>query len=190
MSGAEAREWSWLGFSPCETVEYHELPLDQFEPRLAPLCERLREQRRIPESAQIVPLYEVDLAAVAQLHVAQLGGDTPTLMRRLRGEGPDAFSAQYSRVLLIDGKVSGFILGHRTSREVIHVDANVLEPAVRGGWANIWLKLEATRGAMSIGIKTFEFTTFDHYTDTRSFTAKLQGTTTRTMVLMHRPIGG
>src|SRR5262249_20364963 len=42
MLGDEAREWSWLGFSPCETVEHHELPLDQFEPRLAPLCERLR----------------------------------------------------------------------------------------------------------------------------------------------------
>ena len=86
------------------------------------------------------------------------------------------------------GDVSGFILGHRTSREVIHVDANVLEPAVRGGWANIWLKLEATRGAISIGVKTFVFTTFDHYADTRSFTEKLQGATVRTMVLMYRPI--
>jgi GNAT superfamily N-acetyltransferase len=188
LLGEEARGWTWLGFSPCETVEHHELPLDQFEPRLAPLYERMRKQGRIPESAQIIPLYEADFEAVTRLHLALLGGDAATLMRRIRGEGPDAFSAQYSRVLLIDGRVSGFILGHRTSREVIHVDANVLEPTVRGGWANIWLKLEATRGAISIGVKTFVFTTFDHYADTRSFTEKLQGVTARTMVLMYRPI--
>ena len=29
--------WQWLGFKPCETVETQRLPLDQFEPRLAPL---------------------------------------------------------------------------------------------------------------------------------------------------------
>jgi hypothetical protein len=189
-SGEEAREWSWLGFSPCETVEYHELPLDQFEPRLAPLCERLRKQGRIPTSAKIVPLYEADLEAVMRLHLAQLGGDAASIIRRLCGEGADAFSARYSRVLLVDGSVMGFILAHRVSRDVAHVDANVVEPSLRGGWANIWLKLEATRGAMSIGITKFVFTTFDHYGDTRSFTEKLQGITVRTTVLMYRPIGG
>jgi GNAT superfamily N-acetyltransferase len=188
LLGEKARGWTWLGFSPCDTVEHHELPLDQFEPRLAPLYERMRKQGRIPESAQIIPLYEADFDAVTQLHLAVLGGDAPTLLRRMRGEGPDAFSAQYSRVLLLDGRVAGFILGHRTSREVIHVDANVLDPQLRGGWANIWLKLEATRGALSIGVQTFVFTTFDHYADTRSFTEKLQGSTVRTMVLMYRPI--
>jgi GNAT superfamily N-acetyltransferase len=187
--GDEMRGWTWLGFSPCETVEHHELPLDQFEPRLAPLCARMRKQGRIPASAQIIPLYEADLEAVTQLHLAQLGGDAATLMRRLCGEGPDAFSARYSRILLVDGRVMGFILAHRASRDVAHVDANVVEPSLRGGWANIWLKLEATRGAISIGVKTFVFTTFDHYADTRSFTEKLQGTTVRTTVLMYRQIG-
>jgi GNAT superfamily N-acetyltransferase len=186
--GTEMRDWTRLGFSPCETVEHHELPLNQFEPWLAPIYARMRKQGRIPDSAKIIPLYEADFDAVVQLHLAQLGGDAATLMRRLRGETADAFSARYSCVLLIEGQVSGFILGHRTSHDVIHVDANVLEPAVRGGWANIWLKLEATRGAISIGVKTFVFTTFDQYADTRSFTKKLQGATVRKMVLMYRPL--
>ena len=42
------RAWAALGFSPCETVEYHELPLDQFEPQLAPLYERMRQRGKIP----------------------------------------------------------------------------------------------------------------------------------------------
>jgi GNAT superfamily N-acetyltransferase len=187
-AGTEMRDWTSLGFLPCETVEHHELPLDQFEPRLAPIYERMRKQGRIPESAKIIPLYDADFDAVVQLHLAQLGGDASTLMRRLRGETPDAFSARYSQVLILDGCTMGFILAHRASQDIAHVDANVIEPSLRGGWANIWLKLESTRGALSLGIKTFVFTTFDHYADTRSFTEKLQGTTVRTMVLMHRPI--
>ena len=43
-------------------------------------------------------------------------------------------------------------------------------------------------GALRLGIKNFEFTTFDHYTDTRGFTSKLGGQTTRSSVLMFRPL--
>jgi GNAT superfamily N-acetyltransferase len=186
LDGDEMRVWSALGFSPCETVEYHELPLDQFEPQLAPIYERLRRRGKIPPSARIVRLYESDIHAVAQLHLSQLGGDLTSLIQKLRGDVPGAFAARYSRVLLIDERVVGFILGHRVERDVVHVDANVLAPEVRGGWANVWLKLEATRGGLQWGIKKFVFTTFDHYVDTRSFTKRLQGVTVRTMVLMHR----
>jgi len=188
LNSNEMRCWSWLGFVPCEQVQEHELALDQFEPRLAPLYERLKSSGRIPDSARIVPLYEADMEQVVQLHLKQLGGDPMTLARRIRGEASDAFAPRHSRVLLVDGQVAGFILGHRTSREVVRVDADVVDPALRGGWANVWLKLEATRGALAWGIEKFVFTTFDHYTDTRSFTKKLEGVTVRTTVLMYRPI--
>jgi hypothetical protein len=90
--------------------------------------------------------------------------------------------------LYVDDKVRGFILGHLTGRHTAVADANVLHPSVRGGWANLWLKLEATRGGLRLGMKYFEFTTFDHYSDTRRFTEKLGGTTLRTKVLMFRPL--
>ena len=188
LDGEEMRAWAALGFSPCETVEHHELPLDEFEPQLAPLYERMRQRGRIPDSARIIPLYEADAEEVARLHLAQLGGDPATLAQKLRGDVPGSFAARYSRVLLVDDRVVGFILGHRVARDVVHVDANVLDPAVRGSWANVWLKLEATRGALQWGIKTFVFTTFDHYTDTRSFTERMRGVTVRTTVLMYRPL--
>jgi hypothetical protein len=68
------------------------------------------------------------------------------------------------------------------------VDANIVAPEIRGSWANVWLKLEATRGALKWGIRTFVFTTFDHYADTRSFTERMQGVTVKTTVLMYRPL--
>jgi hypothetical protein len=118
-----------------------------------------------------------------------MGGDRGELYRKLRGEGTGAFHPRYSRVLLVDGKVKGCILSHRISADVAQVDANILDASVRGGWANVWLKLEATRCATKLGVTTFQFTSFDQYTDTRSFTTRLGGTTTQAMQLFYRPIG-
>ncbi len=185
---AEMRGWVGLGFLPCETVQEHTLPLNQFELQLAPLLNRMRERGRIPPSARIIPLYQANLPAVLQLHLDQLGGDRGELYRKLRGVGAGVFHPRYSRVLVIGDKILGCILAHRRDQETAVVDADIIDPSVRGGWANVWLKLEATRGAMRLGIKRFRFTSFDHYSDTRSFAAKLGGTVTQTTVLMMRPI--
>jgi GNAT superfamily N-acetyltransferase len=188
LDGEEQRAWAALSFIPCETVQYHELPLEQFELELAPLLERMQQKGKIPKTAQIIPLFEAEIDSIVRLHLEVLGGDAASLLRKLRGEVSESFSARYSKVLLLDGQTVGFILGHRVARDVVHVDANVVAPDVRGGWANVWLKLEATREAIPWGIRKFVFTTFDHYSDTRSFTDRLQGVTVQTKVLMYRPL--
>ena len=183
----EMRGWEWLGFTPCESVEEHVLPIAQIEQTLGSLVDRMRSQRRIPVNARVIPLYQANMGAVLQLHLDHMGGHRDELYRKLRGQGQGAFLPRHSRVLLIDEQVKGCLLAHRTSRETIVVDANIVEPSLRGGWANAWLKIEAFRGAPA-GVKEFRFTSFDHYADTRSFTKKLGGTTTHTTVLMIRPL--
>lgn len=184
---SEMRGWEWLGFKACETVEEHALPLEQIESSLGPLMERMRARGRIPISARIIPLYQASLADVLQLHLDCLGGDRADLSRKLRGEGPAAYLPRHSRVLMVDDRLKGCLLAHRTGKDAVTIDANIVEPALRGGWANAWLKLEACRGAPA-GVKEVRFTTFDHYTDTRSFTKKLRGMTMRRTMLMFRPI--
>jgi hypothetical protein len=179
--------WERLRFAPCETVEENVLPIARIESRLGPLVDRLRSQGRIPKNARVIPLYQADPAAVLQLHLDNMGGDRGELYRKLRGQGPGAYLPRQSRVLLVDGQVKGCLLAHRASQESIVVDANIVEPALRGGWANAWLKLEAFRGA-PFGVTEFRFTSFDHYADTRSFTKKLGGYTARATVLMMRPL--
>jgi hypothetical protein len=188
LGGEEMQRWQQFGFAVCATVEEHLLPLDQFEPRLGPLVERMHQQGRIPADAQIIPLYRANHAAVLQLHLNHMGGDRGDLVRKLRGAGAGAFHPRYSRVLMMCDIVKGCILAHRGDKDTAIVDADIVDRSLRGGWANIWLKLESTRGARRLGIKQFHFTTFDHYTDTRSFARKLGGVTTRTTVLMIRPI--
>jgi hypothetical protein len=181
------RAWTWLGFQPCETVQEHVLPVRDIAARLVPLVERMKAAGRIPTDARVLPLYQTDWASVMQLHLDHMGGDRNELSRKLRGLGTGAFLPRQSKVLLIDGKVKGCLLASRVSKETIAVDANIVEPSLRGGWANAWLKLEAFQGAPP-GVDQFSFTSFDHYTDTRSFTRKLGGRIVRTTALMYRPI--
>jgi hypothetical protein len=171
-----------------EKVEEHELPLDQFEPLLAPLVARLRQSGRIPAEARIVPLYSVDPGAVMQVHLDHMGGERGSLYQKLRGQGNGAFHPRYSRVLMLGERVAGCILAHRKSPTIAAVDATILIPEVRGGWANVWLKLEATQGALSLGITHFHFSSFDHYADTRRFTDRLGGVTTKIWALMFRDL--
>jgi hypothetical protein len=149
----------------------------------------MRTAGKIPANACVIPLYRADHAAVLQFHLAQMGGDPAELSRKLQGQGSGAFLPRQSRVLLVEDQVKGCLLASRLSKETIVVDANIVEPSLRGGWANAWLKLEAFQGAPP-GVVQFSFTSFDHYTDTRSFTRKLGGSTVRRTALMYRPIDG
>jgi hypothetical protein len=188
LDGEEMRGWQRLDFEVCETVERHQLPLAPLRTLLTPMIERIRRHGRIPASARIIPLYQADLLDVLQLHLDNLGGDRADLHRRLRGRGRGAFLPQYSRVLLVDDKVRGCLLGHRKDPVTMVIDANIVDGSMRGGWANVWLKLDAAIGVRHLGIEKLEYTTFDHYDDTRSFTKKLGGITSGASVLMFRPI--
>lgn len=186
--GEEFAAWKGMGFHAAETVEEHELALEALEPRLAPLVEWLQANQRVPRDARIVPLYAADRQAVLDLHLAHLGGDRDDLLNRLQGRGSGAFHPRYSRVLTVGENVAGCLLAHRADRRTATVDAVVVAPELRDGWASVWLKLEACRGARSIGIERFLFKSFDRYEDTRRFAARLGGVTTRTWALMTRPV--
>jgi hypothetical protein len=148
----------------------------------------MQRQGRIPSTARIIPLYQANHPVVLQLHLDHLGGDRGDLYRKLKGSDAGAFHPRYSRVLMVGEAVMGCILAHRRDKDTAVVDADIVDPSLRGGWANVWLKLEATRGALRLGIKQFQFTTFDHYADTRSFAMKLGSVITRATVLMMRAI--
>jgi GNAT superfamily N-acetyltransferase len=190
LGSVEMDRWKWMHFEPIETVQEHSLPIKQFESRLGPMFERMRAKGHIPTGAKIVPLYQANAAAVMQLHLDHMGGNRRELYEKLRGHGVGVFHPRYSRVLLVDGRIRGCVLAHRADKHTARVDANIVDLALRGGWANVWLKLEASRHALALGIKQFTFTSFDHYTDTRSFSEKLGGTATRTTALMVRRFAG
>ena len=188
MDSPAMRGWQWLGFSVCETVEEHDLPIASVEARLSSIIERMARKGTIPAAASVVPLYAAGPAAIVRLHMAYLGGDHETLLRRVHGHAPDSFHPRYSLALMIGGNVVGCLLAHRQSQRAFAIDAIIVDRPLRNGWANLLLKLEAARRVRLEGATHIQFTSFDHYVDTRRFTEKLGGVTTRRHALMHRPI--
>lgn len=184
--GDAARVWAALGFSPGQRRTEYEADILQASSTLFPLFDEVRARGWIPEAARIVPLADADREAVAVLHVTYLGGNRRLLRPLLDGTASDCFHPKYSRVLLLDGSVVGFTLGRIGADGICEVDANVLHPSVRMGWANLWLKLEAAERLLEDGVRTMRYFTLEHHTDTRRISRQAGCRVLRTMAQMRR----
>ena len=184
-----ASAWARFGFTPCQRRMDFEADLAQAHATLLPLYERAREENWIPPGARIVPLANADLDAVVRLHTQCLGGTRRLLMPLLRGSATGAYDPQCSRVLLLDGKVVGFTLGRvHADESCSDVDANVIHPAVRLGWANLWLKFEAASVLLARGIRTIRYSTFQQHTDTHRVSRQVGARLLRTTIQLRRDL--
>ena len=183
-----ARAWAALGFSPARRKLEYEADIERASSTLIPLYRQVRESGYIPPTAAIVALGEADPDAVARLHVDYLGGTRRLLMPLLTGAAPDRYHPKYSRVMLLDGRVVGASLGRVHADGVCEVDAHVLHPSVRMGWANLWLKMEAAERLLADGIRTMRYFTLEHHTDTQRISRQAGCRLIRTLVQMRRGI--
>lgn len=188
-----ARAWTALGFSPAQRKLEYEADIAAASATLIPLYHQVRKQNWIPPAARIIPLSDADHEAVAALHVEYLGGNRRLLMPLLSGGVADRYDPKYSRVLLLDGRVVGFSLGRIGADGVCEVDAHVLHPSVRMGWANLWLKMEAAERLLEDGIRTMRYFSLEQHTDTRRISKQAGCRLLRILVQMRRaltPPGG
>lgn len=186
--GDAARVWAALGFSPAQRKLEYEADIAAASATLVPLYDQVRAQNWIPAAARIIPLSDADHEAVAALHVEYLGGNRRLLMPLLSGAAPDRYDPKYSRVMLLDGRVVGFSLGRIGADGVCEVDAHVLHPSVRMGWANLWLKMEAAARLLEDGIRTMRYFSLEQHTDTRRISRQAGCRLLRTLVQMRRAL--
>jgi GNAT superfamily N-acetyltransferase len=188
-----ARAWAAFGFAPARRKREYEADIAAASSTLVPLYEQVRASGYIPSNARIVPLSDADRGAVADLHVEYLGGSRRLLMPLLTGAAPDAYHPKYSRIILLDGRVVGASLGRVLPDGVCEVDAHVLHPSVRMGWANLWLKMEAAERLLEDGVRTMRYFTLEQHTDTHRISRQAGCRLLRTRVQMRRvlePTGG
>jgi GNAT superfamily N-acetyltransferase len=185
-----ARAWAALGFAPARRKREYEADIAAASSTLVPLYEQVRASGYIPPAAKILPLSEADAAAVADLHVEYLGGSRRLLMPLLTGAAPDAYHPKYSRIILLDGRVVGASLGRVLPGGVCEVDAHVLHPSVRMGWANLWLKMEAAERLLEDGVRTMRYFTLEQHTDTHRISRQAGCRLLRTVVQMRRVLSG
>ena len=183
-----ARAWAALGFSPARRKLEYEADIEQASSTLVPLYRQVRESGYIPATATIIPLGEADHDAVARLHAEYLGGSRRVLMPLLTGAAPDCYHPKYSRIILLDGRVVGASLGRILADGVCEVDAHVLHPSVRMGWANLWLKMEAAERLLEDGIRTMRYFTLEQHTDTQRISRQAGCRLIRSLVQMRREV--
>jgi GNAT superfamily N-acetyltransferase len=183
-----ARAWAALGFSPAQRKLEYEADIAAASSTLQPIYQQVLADKWIPETARMVPLGGADYDAIARLHVEYLGGSRRLLMPLLDGTAPDCFHPTYSRVMLLDGRVVGFSLGRIGAGGVCEVDAHVLHPSVRMGWANLWLKMEAAERLLEDGIRTMRYFSLEQHGDTRRISRQAGCRLLRTLVQMRREL--
>jgi hypothetical protein len=181
---AEEAFWQGLGFAEHQLRYAHEIGVVRGGSRLQPLLEQVREHGWIPEEARIIPLAEADIERVCELHLKYLGGELRTLLPLLDGSAPHPYDRQASVVLVEGERTLGFTLGWFPDPQTCEIAANVLDPSVRLGWADLMLKCAAYEAVKARGAEVFRFCTAEQHTDSRRTLGWVGGGTTRVEVRM------
>lgn len=164
---AEHSHWTSLGFTPRQLRYAHEITVSRSQERLTPIVGQIREHGWIPSNARIIPLAEANVSAVVGLHIRHLGGTRRELTPLLDGTAPQPYDRQASLVLLCGEQTMGFTLGRFPEPNVCEVSANVLDPAVRWGWADLTLKYAALQVLIKRKVERLRFFTAEQHTDSR-----------------------
>ena len=176
--------WAELGFKPHQFRYAHEIGAQRGHERLSPLVQQILDHGWAPENTRIIPLAEAEVEAVCHLYVRHLGGSARQLMRMLDGSSPQAYDRRASMVLLCGEQTKGFTLGWFPEPTVCEIAANVLDPSVRLGWADLLLKNAAVQAVLARGGEVLRFCTAEQHRDSRRTLEKVGGGVSRTEVRM------
>jgi hypothetical protein len=176
--------WAALGFTPHQIRYAHEISAQRAYERLSPLVEQIRDHGWAPVNSRIIPLVEADVQAVCDLHVQHLGGSARKLTPMLDGSATHPYDRYASMVLVCGEQTKGFTLGWFPEPRVCEIAANVLDPSVRLGWADLLLKQAALKAVLDRGGELFRFCTAEQHRDSRRTLERVGGGASRTEVRM------
>lgn len=159
------------------------------ERMLARYRARLDESGWIPTGARVIPLRDADPAEVARIVGRQFHSNPAALLARLRGQGGQAPDPDRSVVLLLDGETVGAQLLLVPPDDLPEVEANVVVPSLRRGWANLLLTHEGTRISVMHGTRAFRFYCDERTIDTVKLARRSGAEEVATDLVLRRPVG-
>jgi GNAT superfamily N-acetyltransferase len=178
-----------LGFQLYKKIFEYETSAAQALSAATGVYERLADRGRIPKSARLVSLKNVDESEVIAFHAAYLGGNAEGLLPRMGGGSVAPFEPHLSLVLLVDNRVMGVALGHlKPDPKIYEFDALVIHPTLRKGWASAWLRYEQTRRGVDLGCITARYMTFDPKLGARHSGKRTPSQLIHTTCWMRRPL--
>lgn len=193
----EAAVWQALGFTGRADVVVHAVDGVEVARAMRPIIDRYAP--RMPADARVVSLAEitdVQRDQIAELHLRHLGGTAGEIHGSLARDGDDTTETDHvqpywpgSPVLLRGDRVVGFSLSRPGSEPgVIRIDATVVDPDHRHGWANALLKYEQAVRSVAAGLPVGHFQTFEHHVDTKKFARRLGDHVVRRLAAFYMPL--
>jgi GNAT superfamily N-acetyltransferase len=159
------------GFTQYDEIHTFETDTRAFHSAMLRTRDRLRARGRIPEAASIVTLRDASPDAVATMVAAHFPGPRATTLSRLMPGAPEAYDLDNSVALLVGETLAGVLIySWRNGLPII--DVRIVDPAFRGGWANILLLEAATRNGMHAGSARFQFFADTGIADTMRLAAR------------------
>jgi GNAT superfamily N-acetyltransferase len=134
---------------------------------VAPALARMSARGRVPTDGRVVPLAEAPLEAVSWLVSAEFGGGPFRALQNLAGRVAERgiSTEDMSQVVMQGDKVAAVLLA-RMDYGVAVIDARVVAPDARGGWAGA-LQLDAIlQWGLKRGVAEFRFQCDDDVRDT------------------------
>ena len=151
------------GFQPVQRFLMFETDGAAFAAAMARLLERVA--RHVPASARLAALGDAPPDGVVRLVARGFAALPHNVAVRLIPGARNGYDAEHSLVLMRGGEVAGAMLC-RVDEGTLQVEVNVLDPALRGGWANLMLLEAMARRGRAAGFPRFRFGCEPHVRDT------------------------
>jgi GNAT superfamily N-acetyltransferase len=149
------------------------------------LRDKLAARARVPEDARILRVDAADREALARLWAQHIASDPhPRLDVIEHRLASGAYAA--SPVLVRDGELAGFMLARMEGRTCF-LDAKVVAPAYRAGWAGVLLGAALSDLAVECGCERTEFSWTERAPDTASVAARFPGRITSVLERYEKP---
>jgi GNAT superfamily N-acetyltransferase len=154
------------GFTPWRREHHFEAAIEALLADVAPKAERLRARGQLPTDLRFDRLTQAPSEEIARMMAASLSGTAEASLGELQARIRRDDDRSY--VLICTGQVLGAVLC-RIEDNVAVIDARVVRPRVRGGWANVLLLEAGLRRGVEEGLTRMRF----HCDDTVHDTLKL-----------------
>ena len=158
------------GFDGRDRIVHFETDARAFHADMLRVRQRLEQRGRIRMHARVVPLRDAPAARVADLVSRHFPITRAQLLARLDPRSTSTCDLNNSVALLVGEPPGAEMLGgaliYGWDGDVPVIEARVVDPALRGGWANALMLEQATRNGVAAGARRFRFFADDRLYDT------------------------
>jgi GNAT superfamily N-acetyltransferase len=176
------------GFAARRRERYFRAEVARVAELATPLMARLRARGHIPEDVRILPLREASLEEVGWLVSAEFGGGPGSALHFLRRAGETGgVDLDRSRVVMQGERMAAVALA-RWGDDGASLEAAVVAPAWRHGWANAALIEAIAAVGLDGGVREFRFHCGEDVLDTMQLAAKTAAVCEKTAALYYRAV--